>query len=244
LTVQPFLGYVIDRSASSVDVAGAGEDVTVLNETELDVTDSEETSRRRRDPEATRAAILDAGEKLFVSRGPAETSTSEIARLAGVTKSLIHHHFGSKEELWTEVKRRHFEQYYQVQRDMLKNSQGSAELLRQSIVTYFRFLQHDPQSVRFMAWRVVEGDDPCLDQEDELFALGMQRIRESQEAGELRADLEPISIIKAFVAMTLHWFQTKTFLCQILGFDAADEQMDERYLDDILKIFFDGVRPR
>ena len=95
-----------------------------------------------------------------------------------------------------------------------------------------------------MAWRVVEGDDPCLDQEDELFSLGIERIRESQAAGELRADLEPISIIKAFVAMTLHWFQTKTFLCQILGAEAADEQMDERYLDDILKIFFDGVRPR
>ncbi|MEZ4466816.1 MAG: TetR family transcriptional regulator [bacterium] len=41
----------------------------------------------RRDPEATREAILDAALQVFSQRGYAETSTSALAAEAGVTKS-------------------------------------------------------------------------------------------------------------------------------------------------------------
>lgn len=206
---------------------------------------AEGTTRRRRDPEATRTAILDAAEELFVDQGPADTPTSAVARKAGVTKSLIHHHFGSKEELWNAVKRRHLGQYYDVQKQMLAGSPGTEELLRDSIVTYFRFLQNDPRSVRFTSWRFVQvEDDPCLDQEEDLLDLGSRKIREAQEAGELRFDLEPMSIIKAFLALADNWFQAKPLFCQMLGPDEDIEEVEERYLQDILRIFFEGVRPR
>ncbi|MBC8072705.1 MAG: helix-turn-helix transcriptional regulator, partial [Deltaproteobacteria bacterium] len=64
------------------------------------------SAARRHDPEASRAAILDAAEATFVEKGFAGASMSEIAERSSVTKSLIHHHFGSKEALWSEVKRR------------------------------------------------------------------------------------------------------------------------------------------
>lgn len=197
-------------------------------------------NRRRRDPEATRGAILDAAEKLFLERGPNDSATSEIARQAGVTKSLIHHHFGSKKELWTEVKRRHFAQYYAVQKEMLQSG-GGAELLRRSVVAYFRFLQGDPRSVRFMAWRFVEEDDLSLEQERELFELGVKRLQEAQQEGDLRADIEPMSMIKSFLAMCLHWFQSKPMLREMQP-DADHEALEERYLEDIQRIFLGGVR--
>jgi TetR/AcrR family transcriptional regulator len=196
----------------------------------------------KRDPEATRAAILDAAEELFLEFGPGDTPTSKIARRAGVTKSLIHHHFGSKEELWAEVKERHFRQYYDAQQELLMNAAGSPDLLRDSIIAYFRFLQNDPRSVRFMSWRFVESDNTCLDEEDGLFELGIRRIQEAQEAGSLRKDVEPVSMIKAFLAMTLQWFQTRDMFCHMFGEDLDLPQAEEQYLDDIIKIFFSGVR--
>ncbi len=202
------------------------------------------TTRRRRDPEATRAAILDAAEDLFLAHGPSEVPTSRIAKLAGVTKSLIHHHFGSKEELWNEIKQRHFEQYFKVQKEMLNSDEGPLELLHRSIMAYFRFLQQDERSVSFMSWRFVEGDEPCLAEENELFEVGIQRILEGQEQGLIRRDLNPLSIIKAFLAMVLQWFQTKKLLCDMLGEETDIEAMEEKYLQDILTIFFDGVRER
>lgn len=200
--------------------------------------------RRRRDPQATREAILDAAEELFIANGPGKTPTSLVARQAGVTKSLIHHHFGSKEELWQEAKRRHFIKYYEVQKAMLTSSPGTAQLVHDSMLAYFRFLASDPEHVRFMARRFVETDDPCLDLEEELFELGQERIREAQAAGELRSDIEPISIIKLILGMPFYWFQSKPFLCQMLGNDDV-EHLDESYLQDCLKIFLDGLtKPR
>ncbi len=203
-----------------------------------------EDTPRRRDPEATRQAILEAAETLFVERGPSATATSAVARRAGVTKSLIHHHFGSKEDLWKEVRKRHFERYYEAQIEMLQSADGTADLLRDSVVAYFRFLQVDPEAVRFLSWRFIEDEDPCLELEEELFELGMKRIRQAQESGELRADLEPISIIKAFLGMIFHWHQSKRFLCQIMGENCDPDAMDETYIDDVVKIFMEGIRPR
>ena len=47
--------------------------------------------RQQRDPEATRNALLEAAEEVFLKNGFGNTSLSEIAKRAGITKSLIHH---------------------------------------------------------------------------------------------------------------------------------------------------------
>lgn len=61
--------------------------------------DGPEPRRRRRDPHASRAAILDAAREVFTERGYARGTIREIARRAGVTHGLVMRHFGSKERL-------------------------------------------------------------------------------------------------------------------------------------------------
>jgi AcrR family transcriptional regulator len=56
-------------------------------------------ARRRRDPEAHRAAILQAAREAFAERGYARTTIRDVARRAGVTHGLVMRHFGSKEGL-------------------------------------------------------------------------------------------------------------------------------------------------
>ena len=60
-------------------------------------------AKRRRDPEASRAAILDAAREVFAERGYARATIREIARRAGVTHGLVMRHFGSKEQLLIEA---------------------------------------------------------------------------------------------------------------------------------------------
>jgi len=59
---------------------------------------------RRIDPAVVerdgRARILSAAIKAFSELGYAGTTTADIARAAGVTQPLVHHHFGSKDGLW------------------------------------------------------------------------------------------------------------------------------------------------
>ncbi len=55
--------------------------------------------RRRRDPAASRAAILEAARQVFTERGYAGGTIREIATRAGVTHGLVMRHFGTKERL-------------------------------------------------------------------------------------------------------------------------------------------------
>ncbi|MQY24677.1 TetR/AcrR family transcriptional regulator [Nocardia aurantia] len=51
----------------------------------------------------TRAALEDAGRRLFAERGYAGVSAEEIVAAAGVTRGALHHHYGDKQGLFIEV---------------------------------------------------------------------------------------------------------------------------------------------
>lgn len=68
-----------------------------------------ETSRplrrasEKRDPEATRRALVEAGATLFAERGYDGVAIDEVAALAGVNKALISYHFRGKRGLYVTV---------------------------------------------------------------------------------------------------------------------------------------------
>ncbi len=56
-------------------------------------------SRRVRDPEAKRSALVAAALEAFSADGFAAVSTGTVARHAGVSEGMVFHHFGSKHGL-------------------------------------------------------------------------------------------------------------------------------------------------
>jgi AcrR family transcriptional regulator len=61
------------------------------------------TSGRRPGNQDTKGAILAAARAAFAERGYAATSIRRVAAAAGVDPALVHHYFGSKEDLFTAV---------------------------------------------------------------------------------------------------------------------------------------------
>ena len=61
-------------------------------------------SPRRRDRAVTRARMLDAARRLFIERGYAATTISEIAAAAGVAVPTIYWAFGSKRAIVSEIR--------------------------------------------------------------------------------------------------------------------------------------------
>lgn len=55
--------------------------------------------RRRRDPEGTRSAILDAAQTILAKDGAEALSVSRVANLAGVNRGTAYQHFLAKEDL-------------------------------------------------------------------------------------------------------------------------------------------------
>ncbi len=78
------------------------------------------TQPRRRNGEATRERLLQAGLELYSTAGFLQTTTPALAQAAGVAEGTIYRHFASKEHLLNEVFRR-------AQRwalDLLKSLEG------------------------------------------------------------------------------------------------------------------------
>lgn len=193
-----------------------------------------------RDPELTRRRILEAAFKRFVDRGFAAVTMRELAEASGVTKSLIHHHFGTKEALWGAVKEMAFERYFLAQRDELTQAESpDAELLRRGVIRYFEFLRDNPRVVRLFTWTHLEGDTSCSQMDAELVALGADRVRQAQQRGLLRADVNPTHVVTIFIHACTQWFETREH-----HRDWAGIGTDAEYLDDFLKIFMDGLAPR
>jgi TetR/AcrR family transcriptional regulator len=59
--------------------------------------------REKRDPEATRQALLRAGAELFAERGFDGVPIEEVAQRAGVNKALISYHFRGKRGLYIAI---------------------------------------------------------------------------------------------------------------------------------------------
>jgi AcrR family transcriptional regulator len=68
--------------------------------------------------EATRERVLEAARDVLLERGYAQTSTRAVAERAGVGLSLVHYHFGSKQQLLVEVLERENELLLGRQRDL------------------------------------------------------------------------------------------------------------------------------
>ncbi|MEM7152431.1 MAG: TetR/AcrR family transcriptional regulator [Myxococcota bacterium] len=188
---------------------------------------------RRHDPEGSRAAILDSAERLFLARGFAGTSMSEIAKASGVTKSLIHHHFGSKQALWREIKRRRFAGYFKQQMALFDRGGPSAELLRESMQVYFQFLRDNPDTVRLMSWLQLEGDRDLTEMVQELRDAGIEHVRVAQEIGVLRKDVPAPFVLMTFLGLINAWFADPSH-------DHEPETAAE-YLDTAWALFSSGV---
>lgn len=202
--------------------------------------------KQKRDPEASKNSLLDAAEEIFLEKGYGDTAISEIAKKADITKSMIHHYFGSKSGLWQAVKMRRFEEYYTKQMEMFEESEGPGKigLLRESFHFYFKFLKKNPQLVRILAWMFLERDqDMCIEKDKDLIKTGVEQLRYAQKQGNIRADIDPRFIIFTFIGLSQYWFQQKDHFIRDFGTDGLPEDLDGAYLKSISKIFFEGVIP-
>lgn len=96
----------------------------------------------------TADAILLAAGELFTTRGPSQVSLREVAERAGVNYGLIHHYFGTKEALLSELMR-HFTSY------------GTTFITDDAIESTAQLFDADSGNfAEMLAWSVLDGASP------------------------------------------------------------------------------------
>ncbi len=201
----------------------------------------EAPTRRPHDSEATRQAILDAAEALFAEHGFSACALREVAARAGVTRSLIHHHFGAKQGLWHAVVERRFQEYAEIQWDILSLQDLDLSGFEESIHALFRFLERHPSFVHFHAWANAGdgGEETYGATKSALTERGVARLRELQRKGGIRPDLDPASILASFFALIEHWFQARRMLQARFGHGLPE---DSTYLATLASVLIRGIR--
>ena len=199
-------------------------------------------ARRPRDAEATRLQILNAAESLFAQYGFGSTSLARIATASKTHKSLILHHFESKEGLWQAVKERRFARFTGEQTAIFSRAEVSADEIRRTTEAYFRLLENDPVLVQLLTRAELEQDIGCSQYDEERLAPFIDRMRAAQQAGLLRKDVPPAHLLLIIINAITQWFEARAMFCS--WSELASENMDAAFLESFHKVFMEGAASR
>src|SRR4051794_9451855 len=181
---------------------------------------------RVRDPEATRAAVLDAAERLFAATGFAGTSIRDISGASGVSHPLIHHHFGSKDDLYSAVKRRLVEGYARrfPRAARAVNRPLSVRAQMRRLMAFFR---ESPMLMRLCLWTRLEGTDQVWPGEPDSLMTLRRQIEVSQRRGLIRDDIDPPHLAIMITGLVAFWLENRSHFSHRFG-DAIDDQASLR----------------
>jgi len=196
-------------------------------------------ARRPRDAEATRLEILNAAESLFANNGFGSTSLARIAGASNVHKSLIMHHFESKEGLWQAVKERRFSKFTREQETVFSQSEVSLDEIMKTTEAYFRLLENDPVLVQLLTRAELEQDIGCSQYDEERLAPFVARIRDAQNAGLLRTDIPSAHLLLIIINAITQWFEARAMFCTWSELTSRD--LDQDFLESFHKVFLHGA---
>lgn len=188
-------------------------------------------SQRQEQADAARSALIDAASELFAERGYHDSSVAEIGARAGVSRGLVNHHFGSKENLLTAVIETHLREWeLEIVAPAIAGKQG-LEALRAIIFAHRDLAKGRPGHLLLLYRLMGEALDPRNNLGDE-FAAVHKRWREQGRywwdegiaAGEINPQIDQDAnaslIIGAVRGITFDWLTApKSF-----DLDAAYEQ--------------------
>ena len=119
------------------------------------------TPERIRDAERSRAAILDAAERLFAEQGYDATSLTQVGAEAGVSRGTPGYFFRSKAELYQAVLDRSFAEVIEAVRAgrarALASNETPETILAGAVSDYFDFLVARPNFVRLIEREALNG---------------------------------------------------------------------------------------
>lgn len=109
-------------------------------------------SRREKEKEERKKAILDAAESHFLARGFKETRIEEIMSASQFSKRTIYQYFGSKEEILVAVTIRKAEELFALYREAAARESAAYEKIRAVMKTFIGFFARQPAWYRLMTF--------------------------------------------------------------------------------------------
>lgn len=192
-----------------------------------------------------RQRILEAAVRSFADVGYEGTTTARVARDAGVTQPLVHHHFGSKEGMW----RAAMDHLFAGVDSFVPQADDAVAFpaLLEVVDTFVRFVAARPEATRVIAREgSVAGPRLQMLVEHYLrvpFARIVELVRAGQKAGTIRADVRPELVLFVLLGAGSHLFDVAALARASVGVDAGSEAVREEFATLIRSLLQRGLVP-
>lgn len=173
-------------------------------------------NQRQEQADAARAALIEAASELFAERGYHDSSVAEIGARAGVSRGLVNHHFGSKENLLAAVIEAHIVEWEQGVVAPAIAGKSGLSALEAIIFAHLELAKQKPAHMLLLYRLMAEASDPRNTIDREFAALhkrwrdlGRHWWDEGVAAGEIDPaidqDANASLIIGAVRGITFDW---------------------------------------
>lgn len=177
----------------------------------------------------TEGQILIAAEKLFMERGFASTSTTDIAREVGCNQALVHYYFRTKEKLFQKVFLAKFELLFSKLREPLDSDDDFFMKLRRVVDTYFDMVIENRKTPFFILNELILNGERRKKIKDmffantareEIYSRYCQQVEEAIRQGLIRP-IEPMDLYLNIVSLIIFSFVAEPLFTDFLDYDEA-----------------------
>ena len=189
-------------------------------------------------------AILDAAETLFAEKGFDAVSLSAIAMLANTSKPNIYHHFKNKNELYLAI----IKTAVQRASDLLDKLEDGPGSFRQRLAGFSagqldNIIAHG-RSTQLILREALSGNsergrEVANFMVREVFSRLVAMVRQGQQDGEFRDDIDPTLAAFMIESANLFYFQTTPMMKNIPEINYSDDASE--FSEGVMDIIFNGV---
>ena len=207
-------------------------------------------ARGRRDPDGTRARILDAALHEFAANGYAGARVDRISKRAKTFDRMLYYHFGNKEDLFRLVLERIYEDLWAAEERLELAGADPVEGIRQLIAFTWNYYYEHPEFIRLLAsenlqrGRNVRRSARVGKLSSPFIRILEDLLRRGARAGVFRGAVDPVQLYITIASLGYFYLSNRYTLSRFLDLDLAAEGRRAAWLEHITGMVLDHLRPR
>jgi AcrR family transcriptional regulator len=198
----------------------------------------------------TELVILEAAEKLFLEKGYALTSTTEIAQVAGCNQALVHYYFRTKDNLFEKVYENKMRLFASTLLQIGGQDLSFEEKLKRKIEAHFDIVKANPRLPFLIINELTTNPKRLAALKERIGELPKSVYKQFED--ELKAEIKKgnirkittIDLMISLIALNASLFLAKPILMIIDGMNEEEfQKMTEHRKKENVQLILKSLRP-
>lgn len=212
-------------------------------------TGRKKTVTQSRNPERTRAAILEAARREVAAKGLAGARIDVVARRAGTNKRMIYHYFGDKDALYLAVLEDAYRHIRNAEHRLdLARKQPMEGLKELALFTWHYYLDH-PEFLSILATenlnqaRYLRQSESIPEMHSNFISELKDVLKRGEVTGDFRPGLDPVDVYLTIASLGYFYLSNRFTLSTIFQRDLAAPAELERWGQHLVNTVIAALRP-